>query len=262
MTPDRPSDPPLQTTALAGGSFAWCSSGQGPTVVAVHGAPGSGRDFRWLAPALDGVRFVRLDLPGYGRSDWASGPGYTLAARGRFVAAALDALEIEDCTLLGHSQGGGVATAAALASGRVTRLALLASIGPRVHQGFKRTKVRQFAALLSIPGVPTLMRRNLEAGFEKAGFPTSLTHEQRLLTMKSSGRISFREHRRNLEKLTCPTFVAWAADDRLVEDAVSKDLAAVVPDGPRLRFEAGGHNLQKTMAVELGEALGDWVRES
>lgn len=261
MTPETPDDPPLQTTPLRGGRFAWCESGEGPTVVAVHGAPGSVRDFRWLGSALDGVRFVRLDLPGYGGSDWAAGPGYRLGARGRFVVEALEALGIEECTLLGHSQGGGVvAAAAASAPRRVTKLALLASIGPRMHQGFKRTRVRQFATLLSIPGVPRLMRRTLEAGFEKAGFPTSLTHEQRLLTMRSSGWISFRENRRNLERLTCPTLVAWAADDRLVEDAVSQDLAAMVPDGPRLRFETGGHNFQKTRAVELGEALGAWVR--
>ena len=260
MTPESPTDPPLQTTRLRGGRFAWCESGTGPTVVAVHGAPGSGRDFRWLASAVPGLRLVRLDMPGYGRSDWASGPGYSLTARARFVLQATEALGIQRFTALGHSQGGGVATAAAvLAPDRVERLALVASIGRRVHRGFQRSRVREFAALLSVPGLPHLLRDRLEQGFAAAGFPTSLTHEQRLLTMKSSGRISFRAHRRNLARLRCPTLVAWAANDRLVEDAIGEDLATCVPEGPRLRFESGGHNLQKTEAVELGEALVRFV---
>ena len=145
MTPESPTDPPMQSTRLRGGRFAWCSSGSGPTVVAVHGAPGSGRDFRWLASAVPGVRLVRLDMPGYGRSDWASGPGYSLAARARFVLEATEALGLRRFTALGHSQGGGVVTAAAvLAPDRVERLALVASIGRRaVHDDNRHVRGRR-----------------------------------------------------------------------------------------------------------------------
>ncbi len=260
MTPELPCDPPLQTTRLRGGSFTWCESGEGPVLLAVHGSPGSVRDFRWLASATSGVRFIRMDMPGYGGSDWASGPGYSLGARGRFVLAVAEALGIERFCLLGHSQGGGVVTsAAAQAPDRVCSLALLASIGPRMHKGFIRSRVRLVGNLLRVPGLPRLAKKNLERGFEDAGFPTSLTHAERVQTVRSSGAISFSENRRNLARLRCPTLVAWAEDDRLVESAVSRELAEAAPAGPRLPFETGGHNLQKTCAVEIGEALSAFV---
>jgi hypothetical protein len=48
-------------------------------------------------------------------------------------------------------------------------------------------------------------------------------------------------------------------DDPFVEPEVIVDLLAAVPDGPRVRFPDGGHNLQKTRVV-LAEALVPWLR--
>ncbi|MCO4771676.1 MAG: alpha/beta hydrolase [Deltaproteobacteria bacterium] len=263
MTPETPSDPPLQRAPMGRGEFTWAESGEGPAVIAVHGAPGSTRDFRWLGSAVEGIRFIRLDLPGYGGTDWSTGPGYTLAARARFVVAAAYVLGLNRYSLVGHSQGGGVATAAAaMAPEQVQSLALLASIGPRRHKGFLVSRVRLFGTVLRVPGLPWLLQDRLEAGFRRAGFPATLSHEQRVRTIKSSGAISFAAHARNLARLQCPTMVCWTEDDRLVEDAVSRDLAAAVPDGPRLSFPTGGHNLQKTRALEIGEALSGFVSES
>ena len=54
--------------------------------------------------------------------------------------------------------------------------------------------------------------------------------------------------------------VAWCQDDPLVERQIGEELAQAAPAGPRLVFPTGGHNLQKTHAVELGEVLVPWVR--
>ncbi len=56
-----PSDPPRQLVRLAGGLAAFSDEGEGPSVLAVHGLPGSGRDFRWLAPRLS--PFARVPRP-------------------------------------------------------------------------------------------------------------------------------------------------------------------------------------------------------
>ena len=63
----EPSDPPAQ---FVNDSLAYTDEGSGePAIVAIPGLPGSGRDFRWLAPLLaDRFRVIRIDPPGYGAS--------------------------------------------------------------------------------------------------------------------------------------------------------------------------------------------------
>jgi len=70
-----------------------------------------------------------------------------------------------------------------------------------------------------------------------------------------AGVLNFDRHAENLQTLTVPTLVAWAEDDRLIEPEIFAEQTALCPDGPRLGFDTGGHNIQKTRAVELADAL-------
>jgi pimeloyl-ACP methyl ester carboxylesterase len=111
MTPAAPSDPPIRTLAVRGQTVAYRDAGVGPLVLALHGLPGSGRDFRWLGAALEPrARLLRLDLPGFGDTPRAAAPDPGQAAQADWVRAVLDALGIEACVVLGHSFGGPLAT--------------------------------------------------------------------------------------------------------------------------------------------------------
>jgi pimeloyl-ACP methyl ester carboxylesterase len=55
--------------------------------------------------------------------------------------------------------------------------------------------------------------------------------------------------------------VACARDDPFVEVAISKELYWRCPEGPRLEFPDGGHNIQKSRAVELAAALDAWAQQ-
>lgn len=100
-------------------------------LVLVHGFTGFRQDF---APAIDALlrhapRIVTLDLRGHGESthtgDEAS---YTLDVLARDLAAALEALGIARCDLLGHSMGGMIAQRVARAAPRrVASLVLLST---------------------------------------------------------------------------------------------------------------------------------------
>jgi pimeloyl-ACP methyl ester carboxylesterase len=52
-----------------------------------------------------------------------------------------------------------------------------------------------------------------------------------------------------------PALVAYARDDHMIETEVAEDLAAAIPGARVLAFDDGGHNIQKTRAVELGAAI-------
>ncbi len=263
MTPDQPLDPPRRQLDLSGGRLAYTDEGQGPPVVAIHGLPGSVRDWRWLAPALlPDLRLLRVDLPGLGQSD-AALCAPRVPAVAAVLAEALDRLGIDRVVLLGHSFGTAVAVAMATAlPDRVAGLALLGPIGSRVHQGFRSFPAKGLLArLVELPGAHGILGPGLQRAFVAAGFPRSTTIDDAVQTLRLVGRFSFPEHRKRLSALTQPVLLGWCADDRLVEAPVVDHLAQLVPAGPRLRFDTGGHNLQKTRAVELGRAMRPFVHD-
>lgn len=84
----------------------------GPVLVALHGITAHGRSFRALAERLPGVRVLAPDLRGRGGSRDIAGP-FSMAAHAHDVVRVLDAAEIDDAILLGHSMGGFAALVAA-----------------------------------------------------------------------------------------------------------------------------------------------------
>lgn len=257
-TPAAPRDPELKEAQLAGGHFAYTDEGAGPAIVAIHGLPGSSRDYRWLGAALPPtVRFVRLDLPGFGGTPVASAPGPSIDERGAFVVEAIAALRLERCVLVGHSMGGPVALSAAVqASGKVTALGLLSSVGLRPHRLMRRFVGRHlFARAVDAPVLRGPTRSLLKAAFRSVGFPAQTRTDEVAHTVRCVAAVDFGVQARNTTRLTCPTLCAWADDDAFIEQAVFEQHAAALPAGPRLRWPDGGHNIQKSHAVELGEAL-------
>ncbi len=235
-----------------------------PTFVLVHGLPGSVRDWRWLTPALldcgpeHPVRVVRMDLPGFGKTD-AALAGYDIDARGAFVAGLIDALALEATVVVGHSMGGPVAVSAARASERVRAVGLVASVGPRIHRALRQVPgMRAGCYTLHAGPIARAALPRLRRFFEASGF-RNVADDEILQTCFILGRVRFATHRRNLAALRKPTLVAWALDDQLVEPAIGDALYWAAPAGPRVRFPTGGHNIQATRATELAQALTTWV---
>jgi pimeloyl-ACP methyl ester carboxylesterase len=57
-----------------------------------------------------------------------------------------------------------------------------------------------------------------------------------------------------------PTLIAYARDDHMIETEVAEELGAAVPGARVLAFDDGGHNIQKTRALELGAAIREMSR--
>jgi len=261
MHPEQPSDPPRIRLDLPTGRVAITDEGEGPLLVAFHGYPGSARDFRWLAPELSAARrLVRVDMPGFGETPPDEHPDVSVDGRGQFAAAVLDALDAKAAVLLGHSLGATtVVSAALLRPERVAALGLLAPVGFEPHWSVPEPRIRSLARMVARPVLGRLMAWPLRRAFAAMGFPSSLTHTQRVQTLRMAGALDFELHLANCRTLTQPCLVAWARDDRLVAPHIIEGLVEVVPEGPRLCFETGGHNLQKTQATEIAEALRCWM---
>ena len=262
MTPDTPSDRNSTLVTLPTGAVSVTDVGVGCPVVAIHGLPGSVRDFRWLGPCVEGrARLIRVDMPGFGGTVVEVASGTRIGERAEFVVAVAEALGLERFAVLGHSMGGPVATAvAARCPDKVVGLCLISSAGLHPHHILRdRVHSRWVSRGLRVPGLRAALMPVVRKRFVRLGFPTSSADVELLHTMHCVGAMNFATIRRNIALLNVPTFSAWAADDCLIETSIYEALSDACPAGPRLRFASGGHNIQKTQAVELGDALCEWL---
>lgn len=105
-------------------------SGRGRPLVLIHGASGNLNDMTFrLAPALaDRFEVIAVDRPGHGRSGLPPGGGVSIDAQARLLRGALGKIGVTRAIVVGHSYGGSVALAWAVAApGSVAALVLLAT---------------------------------------------------------------------------------------------------------------------------------------
>ena len=264
MTPELPFDPEVKELTLHGAPVTYTDDGlDEPAFIFIHGLPGSGRDFRWLGAALRDAnpqaRVVRLDMPGFGGTDVRLGGEQSLDTRARFVGDALAGLELDEVILLGHSMGGAVAMGgAAVAGERVRGLVLLASVGLTPHRGFRALPhPRIIAPLVCSPPGRLLLAGQVRKAFIRLGFSSSTPTEELFTTLRAVATVRFptiRRFARAIADRGVRALVCLAKDDPLIEHPIAENLARELRASLTV-FEDGGHNIQKTHAVEIAEAL-------
>lgn len=259
--PAQPSDPPSTQIDLPAGPASLQIEGDGPPILLLHGYPGSGRDWRWLAPVLrTRAKLFRVDMPGNGGTPIETGPGCSALNRGAFALQLMEALGLQAAVLIGHSLGGSTAVAlAAMAPERVRGIGLLSSVGRAPHWPVDQRWLKFGSALLSTPGLGSLALPLARRMFLAQGFSRHDTDAARAHSLASAAALDFNVQKAHFASLRCPVLTAWAEDDPLMKRAVLEDVDAASPAGPRLRFPDGGHNVQKTHANEIGAAILEWM---
>lgn len=102
--------------------------GAGPVVVLVHGLGGNLRNFNLLIDKLASTyRVVAVDRPGSGYSTMRSGEQPTLREQAALIARFMQTLDLDRPLLVGHSFGGALALALALAHRESVRALVLIS---------------------------------------------------------------------------------------------------------------------------------------
>ncbi len=261
MRPQHPSDPSPQHLSVPGGKLAYTIEGEGPCVIAIPGLPGTVRDFRWLAPALTPhVKLVRLTLPGFGGLPRDHFYGTRVPERAQAVMALIDHLNPGPIHLMGHSAGNmTLAYIAQQHSARVLSCTFLAMPGPVAHYP---QRIYQFLSpLFTHPAGRAVLSPLLRHFYTSRGFPSSLTDEDRMYTLLDAAAHDFKRYTDTVSSLRLPTMVAWSRDDRLISAALSEALEILAPSGPRLHFTQGGHNIQKTQAMEIAQAMVAMIQE-
>ena len=132
---------------VGGKQIRYWMAGEGPAVVLVHGLSNSVEFWQYnMAPLAAHHRVYALDLLGFGKSDKEIGQ-FSLSYAAAFMVDFLDAVGVEQTSLVGNSLGGVIcAQTAAQYPERVGRLIL---VDPA---GFGR-ELSPFLRVWSIPGV-------------------------------------------------------------------------------------------------------------
>jgi non-heme chloroperoxidase len=111
--------------------------GSGTPVVLIHGYPLSGRAWEKQVPVLleDGRRVITYDRRGFGKSSQPAG-GYDYDTFAADLNALMEALDLRDAVLVGHSMGTGEVTRylSKYGSARVAKGVLISPIPPFLLQ--------------------------------------------------------------------------------------------------------------------------------
>jgi pimeloyl-ACP methyl ester carboxylesterase len=203
---------------------------------------------------------VRVDLPGFGGSALRRDAVETIAGRACAVLGLADHLGLDRFGILGHSMGGATAlTLAAAHRDRVTLIVLVASMAMRPHRGLGMSpwSFRWLARALRIPLLDRLLVPSTREHYKRRRFPGAEEMEAKdfAVQFRAIGAANFSDLRRAASGPLPPTLLAYARDDLLIETEISEELVRALPHARVLAFDQGGHNLQKTRAVELATAI-------
>ena len=180
----------------------------GRPVIALHGWLDNAATFSRLAPLLNGIRIVALDLPGHGHSDHRPvGAAYNIWDYAHDVLQTAEQFGWQQFSLLGHSMGAIVSVLLAGAMpDRIERLALIDGVIP--YTGEADTAPQKLGESLQALLAVDEKRKPVYATFEQAV----------AARMKGVGAVSREAAERLAQRglMPVPGGYTWRTDARLM----------------------------------------------
>lgn len=237
--------PESERLDVPGGSIAYQRSGSGRPTVFLHAAGGAGDWTAFHAALASGRDLVVPEHPGFGASDDFADLS-TIDDLVYHYLEVFDRLELDEFDLIGASFGGWIAAELAVHSPyRVRRLALLAPIGLRVAGSsiadlFIMTPPQLINALFhdqamidAILGTPPTVEAILTA-YRELGTLGRFAWRPFMCNPRLDGR---------LHRITSPTLVIAASDDRVVPIDHCRRYVEQIPDADLVVIDEIGHAL-------------------
>ncbi|WP_299990116.1 alpha/beta hydrolase [uncultured Pontibacter sp.] len=275
-----------KVTLPNGTRIAYTDEGKGPeTLIFIHGLgsylPAWDKN---VAELSQHYRCIAIDLPGYGKSD-KTGITAGMATYAEDVLALMDALQLEQATLVGHSMGGQIAITAALKQPqRIKHLVLAAPAGietftEQQKQLFKMTVTPKSVQKTS----PEQVVANFKVNFHQMPADVQYMIDDRLKMTESAefgdystavagsvaGMVDEPVYEQ-LPQLQVPTLIVFGAQDALIPNrylnpnlttqAVAETARQRIPNSQLVMLPEAGHFLQYEQADAFNKAIRDFLK--
>jgi pimeloyl-ACP methyl ester carboxylesterase len=253
-----------------------------PAILLIHGASGNLEDMRPLGEVLAARwRVLLIDRPGHG---WSDRPAQANAAwpgnQAQVIAGALDALGVSQSVVVGHSLGGTVAAAFALAQPERTRgLVLLSAVthpwtgGVAWYYTIASTRWlgTLFARTLALPLGQTLLPSGIRAVFAPNPAPADYARRsgvamflrpREFIANAADVAALFPfvvRHSRRYGELRMPVAILSGDADSVVSVDIHARALARDVEGSRLVILPGGGHMPHHSATRLAADLIDEV---
>ena len=272
----------IQTVLVHDQRIAYLDVGAGPPVVLIHGFGGSMWQWEQQQHTLSQhFRILTLDLPGAGLSDKPE-IDYRPDQMLDFFVGFMDAVKIQQATLVGNSMGAGLAIGMALAHPtRVAKLVLIDGLPQHVMEKLTSPSVRR-ALETSAPSWLVSFGNMLFGGLMIESVLREIVHDPALLTPAVIERSNRNRQRPGLIKpimtvrenlplwesgfatrvgeITHPTLVIWGEEDRVFPIAVGEELHQTIKGSRFIRIPKAGHIPQWERPDLVNQELITFIR--
>ena len=269
---------PARRLQLGGAAVRAHVTGDGPAIVFVHGALVNANLWRKVVPRLDGFTRVSLDLPLGSHLEPVPEADMTPPGLADLIADAIEALELDDVTLVANDTGGGLSQI--LVTRRPQRIGRLVLTSCDAFENFPPRVFRIVLAPARIPGtilplmsplrLRALRRLPLAYGWLTQEPIDADADDSYVLPM-----LSDRGVRRDLRRLLSglhprytldaaarlpafdrPALIAWSAEDRFFPPAHGERLARILPDARLEPIEGARTFSAEDRPERLAELVG------
>jgi pimeloyl-ACP methyl ester carboxylesterase len=234
------------------------SPGNDQVLLLLHGAGGSHLIWPQVLRHLSGHRVIALDLPGHGQSD---GWGRRLVSHyAAAVMSFIQALDIPEVIVLGHSLGGAIALDLATNFPETIRglvgigVAARMRVGPPLLQGWLES-LDEATTFINSHGFFTgdIKLHNLNRSQFQAAGPVT-TYGDFLACNHFDCRTS-------LVDVPVPALIMSGSADRLIPPLHAEALATGLPGGRFMRLEAASHYAMLERPDEVASLVSDFIGE-
>ncbi len=216
--------------------------GDGETLILLHGWKNDLEIWNSIAPSLNSYRVIRLDLPGFGKSDSPS-EAWDVSDYAIFLSEFLKKLETSKITVIGHSFGGRIGIKfSVLYPDKISKLVLVDSGGIRL-KSVRRLFAFILAKLGKIIWLFPLVRFNkeeLRRKFYKAINANDYLEQNQILK-KTFLKIISEDLRIEAKKIKIPTLIIWGEKDLITSLKEGRILANSIKNSQLIAIKDAGH---------------------
>jgi pimeloyl-ACP methyl ester carboxylesterase len=273
-----------RTLELEGGRFNVHVIGEGPAIVFVHGLLVNANLWRGVIGRLDGFKRVAIDMPLGSHRIAMPARRLTPDDLGALIGEAVEALQLQDVTLVGNDTGGALCQIAA--SHRPAWLDRLVLTSCDAFEHFPPPMLKPLFAQLRMPGgalaalTPMRLRaaRRLPVAYgllshhaiadepsDSYVLPALQDADIRADLVRVARGVDSCHTRQAAERLKAfdrPALIAWSADDKFFPRADGERLASTIP-GARFELIQGARTFSpEDRPGELADLIAEFAREA